>query len=69
VPAQKWRETVDFMNNKPTNACSSTKNGTLNDNFCQFSTAIFVTHDVYQQKVTHQIENGELTLPVLAFDQ
>jgi hypothetical protein len=53
VPAQKWRKTVDFMNNKPTNACFRTKNGTLNDKICQCRTAIFVTHDTYQQKVAH----------------
>jgi hypothetical protein len=53
VPAPKWRKTVDFMNNKPTNACFRTKNGTLNDKICQFPTAIFVPHDAYQQKVAH----------------
>jgi len=57
------------MNNKPTNACSRTKNGTWNDKFCQCRTAIFVMRDLHQQKVAHQIENGELALPVLAFDQ
>jgi hypothetical protein len=69
VPAQKWRKTVDFMNNKPTNACFSTKNGTLNDKICQCRTAIFVIHGLDQQNLSHQIENGELALPVLAFDQ
>jgi hypothetical protein len=69
VPAQKWRKTVDFMNSKPTYTCSSTKNGTLSDKICQCRTAIFVIHGLDQQKVAHQIENGELTLPVLAFDQ
>jgi hypothetical protein len=53
VPAQKWRKMVDFMNNEPTNACSRTKNGTPNDKICQCRTAIFVTHDAYQQKVAH----------------
>jgi hypothetical protein len=53
VPAQKWRKTVDFMSNKPTNSCSRTKNGTLNDKICQCRTAIFVTRDAYQQKVAH----------------
>jgi len=68
VPAQKWRKTVDFMNNKPTKPCSITKNGTSDDKICQCPTAIFVTRDAYQQKVAHQIENGERALPVLAFD-
>jgi len=53
VPAQKWRKTVDFMNNKPTNGCSSTKNGTLNDKICQCRTAIFVTYGLDQQKLPH----------------
>jgi len=53
VPAQKWRKTVDFMNNKPTNACARTKNGTWNDKFCQCRTAIFVTRGLDQQKVAH----------------
>jgi hypothetical protein len=69
VPAQKWRKTLDFINEQLTKPCLSTKNGTQNDKICQCRAAIFVTCGLHQQKLSHQIENGELTLPVLSFDR